>query len=291
MKNKQAQQPAINKLVSKDANGATVPFLINPVPCVTTAFEDINIRMNTPLIKRWIVQCKPHNDKVLICSAGPSLNKYIDRIKEYQAKGYKVSCVKHSLPMLLKAGITPDYCVVLDPRCIIGNSTHGIKRLDLYKEAPASTIFFVASVTDFRTVDFLVRSNKRVIGWHRYVDAMASYPNLQPQLGGGSCSALGSMSLYYCLGFRDMTLIGFDSSYDKQPKTKLKTFEFGSKYEPHTKFISTGELGAQAQELEDMLMSSQQLVKIDVWSEGLVGSIWKNIQNKYHLPDYRLVVV
>jgi hypothetical protein len=283
--------PSKNSLVSLDHEGNTVPYIINPVPCVQTASEDINIRMNAKAIKRWITLCQPHEDKVIICSAGPSLEKYVDRLKEYRAKGWKISCVKHSLPRLVKAGVVPDYCVVLDPRCVIGHSTHGVKRLDLYKDAPMSVTFFVASVTDFRTADYLLRDQRKVIGWHRQVDALKAYPQYQPQLGGGSCSALGSVGLLYALGFRNMILVGFDSSYDEEPKTKLKTFKFGSKYEPNKKFIATGELGAQAQEIEDILVRNQMQIKFDVWSGGLVGNIWKHAQRNVHLPDYRLVVI
>jgi len=279
----------INRLVSKDEQGNTVPFIINPVPCVQTVNEDINIRMNVNALNQWITPCKPHNEKILLISAGPSLHNYFDKIKKYKEKGWKVSCVKHSLPLLVKAGIVPDYCVILDPRCIIGSSTHGVKRLELYKDMPDSITFFVASVTDFRTTDYLLRQGKRIIGWHRYVDAMKNYPTLQPQLGGGSCSALGSIGLFYCLGFRNMTLVAFDSSYDTKPKTKLKTFEFGSIYEPEKKFICTGELGAQAQEIEDLFMSNRQQINFDVWSGGLVGNIWKHLQRVYHLPDYKLM--
>lgn len=280
-----------HKLVSQGENGETMPFLINPVPCTQVVFEDINIKMNLDLIERWIGECKPNNERIIICSAGPSLEKYADRIREEQAKGTKVSCVKHSLPRLLELGITPDFCVVLDPRSVVGNSTHGHKRLNLYKNAPKELTFFVASVTDFRTTDFLVRNGHKVIGWHRWVDGMKNYPHLHPQLGGGSCSALGSIGLYSALGFRNMILVGFDSSYDSPAKTKLKTFKFGSRYEPNKKFIATGELGAQAQEFEELLLNNQRYITFDVWSEGLVGNIWKHMQRKYHLPEYKLYLL
>lgn len=286
---KQSSQPS-QKLVSVNEKGETVPFLINPVACVQTVMEDLNIRQNISVIKKWIAQCVPHEDKVIVCSAGPSLESFIPHIKEYQNKGWKVSCVKHSLPRLVAAGVIPDYCVVLDPRCIIGQSTHGVKRISLYKEAPSDTTFFVASVTDFRTVDYLLRNNKKVVGWHRFVDAMKGFPQLQPQLGGGSCSALGSIGLFFCLGFRTMVLCGFDSSLEEGKTSKLKTFSFGSKYEPHKKFTATGELGAQAQEIEELLMMNRQQINFDVWSGGLVGNIWKNIQRNYFMPDYRLVI-
>lgn len=278
------------KLVSVNEKGETIPFLINPVPCVQAANEDINIRQNIKRISNWISVCKPHKDKVVLCSAGPSLEKYKDKLVEYQKDGWKISCVKHSLPRLLKMGITPDYCVVLDPRCVIGTSTHGEKRLNLYKDVPESVTFFVASVTDFRTVEWLVQNNKKVIGWHRHVDALKQFPELQPQLGGGSCSALGSIGLFFALGFREMSLVAFDSSYPLGTKTKLKQFTFGSKYEPTQKFLSTGELGAQAQEIEELLTNNRQLINFDILSEGLVGNIWKHIQKNYHLPDYKLIL-
>jgi hypothetical protein len=274
-----------------ETEDGTTGFVVRPVPCTQTASEDINIRMNKELIDTWIFPCEQHDEKVLICSAGPSLEKYIPKIKQYQEKGWKVSCVKHSLPRLMKHGVTPDYCVVLDPRSVTGTSTHGKKRSSLYEEASDSTIFFVASVTDYRTTELLVEKNKRIIGWHRFVSALKGRPEIQPQLGGGSCSGLGSIALFQTLGFREAILVGFDSSYDETTYSgSLKTFKFGSKYEPHKRFLSTGELGAQAQEIEGILLEHRGVFLIrDIWSGGLVGNIWRHFQKNYHLPNKNLL--
>jgi hypothetical protein len=286
-----SNKPNEPKLLAVDENGNETKFLINPISCVNVVFEEINIKQNLNSIETWISECKPHDDKVVICSAGPSLKKFIPRIKEYREKGYKISCVKHSLKTLVDNGIVPDYCVILDPRNVSGVSTHGVKRSTLYDNAPLFTTFFVASLTDYRTTKLLKEKGHHLVGWHRYVDAMKAMPNLTPQLGGGSCAGLGSIGLFYVLGFRSMVLCGFDSSLEEGTQTKLKTFKFASKYEPQKEFLCTGELGAQAQEIEDLILKHKMVINFDVWSDGLVGNIWKHIQPKYHLPSYQSFLV
>ena len=39
-------------------------------------------------------------------------------------------CVKHAYPGLIANGIKPKACILLDPRSIEGESTHGVKRKD-----------------------------------------------------------------------------------------------------------------------------------------------------------------
>ena len=74
-------------------------------------------------------------------------------------------CVKHSLPMLLKEGIVPWACNILDPRPIEGTSTHGIVRKDLFKDIPEEMIFFVSTMTDISVKKHL--QNKKAAKYYR----------------------------------------------------------------------------------------------------------------------------
>ena len=71
-------------------------------------------------------------------------------------------CVKHSYPHLLANGIKPWACVVLDPRSIEGESTHGIVRKDLFKTIDPSTKFFIASMTDPSVTKYLIEKKANV---------------------------------------------------------------------------------------------------------------------------------
>ena len=121
-----------------------------------------NIETNTPKFKRIVNEKGYINDEhIIVASAGPSLEKYIDDIKERQKKhDAKIMCVKHSLPTLLKHDIVPFGCTILDPRSIEGESTHGVVRKTLFENIPEETIMFVASMTDTSVLDYIMTRTK-----------------------------------------------------------------------------------------------------------------------------------
>ena len=52
-------------------------------------------------------------------------------------------CVKYAYPGLIANNIKPDACILLDPRSIEGESTHGVKRKDLLKDLDEDTKFLL----------------------------------------------------------------------------------------------------------------------------------------------------
>ena len=84
----------------------------------------------------------------------------------------KTMCVKHSYPHLLANDIKPWACVVLDPRSIEGESTHGIIRKDLFKTIDPSTKFFIASMTDPSVTKYLIEKKANVYGWHAFTESL-----------------------------------------------------------------------------------------------------------------------
>ena len=135
-----------------------------------------NIKNNVKSVKKWLTKGRPHGETMIIVSGGPSFLKYKDYLK---TTNHKIMCVKHSLPMLLKEGIVPWGCNILDPRPIEGTSTHGIVRKDLFKEVPNDTLFFVSSMTDVSVVKHLKDKGANIIGWNAYSDAIIEKTNKQ----------------------------------------------------------------------------------------------------------------
>ena len=83
---------------------------------------------------RWVQKHPAHKDKAAIISAGPYLDyEYLKQFL-FENPKTKILTVKHALPGLVKNGITPWGCIVLDPRPITGKSTHNITRKDLFKD-------------------------------------------------------------------------------------------------------------------------------------------------------------
>ena len=100
-----------------------VPIVVQPRDSVPK--DDIvdNINRNVELIERWdmIRNCHVHDEHAIIVSGGSSID--FKKLKKLQKKtNGRIVCVKHSYPKLLKAGIKPWACVILDPRPIEGLS-------------------------------------------------------------------------------------------------------------------------------------------------------------------------
>jgi hypothetical protein len=209
-----------------------------------------NIRKNLKTIEEWVVKCAPNKDTAIIVSAGPSLPKYIDKLKQYlkDNPNSKVFCIKHALPTLVENNIPIEGVITLDPRPIEGFSTHGVERKELFKTLPKNTKFFVAAMCHPSVTEYIKASGGRVIGWHALSDNYASreqliqsysqkgemdsilkinqdcspensesFTNLSPLIAGGSCSAMRALPLLRTLGFMNMILVAFDSSLKAMP--------------------------------------------------------------------------
>tara|TARA_R100000657_G_C4665068_1_gene108928 strand:- start:663 stop:1406 length:744 start_codon:yes stop_codon:yes gene_type:complete len=239
---------------------------------------------------------------MIIVSGGPSFLKYKDYLK---TTNHKIMCVKHSLPMLLKEGITPWGCNILDPRPIEGTSTHGIVRKDLFKDIPEETIFFVSTMTDISVVKHLQKKKANIIGWNAYSDAIIEKTNeknkvvIDKDLGvpentvlltGGTCAAMRAISVSHTLGFRNFKLYGFDCSVP-EPKDKKEKDDSGrDKYLFVTtnkkKFWTTGELLAMAQDCEKLFERQDIDIHMEMYGEGtLVSELWKTKGREQH-PNY-----
>jgi hypothetical protein len=279
-----------------------VPIIVKPKDCMPTDYIRNNIKNNVQSIKKWLIKARPHGEILNIVSGGPSFLKYKDYLKSTQSK---IMCVKHSLPMLLKEGITPWACNILDPRPIDGTSTHGIVRKELFNEVPKETIFFVSSMTDISVVKYLKQKGARIIGWNAYSDAIIEktgkdnkvvipkelgVPEDTVLLTGGTCAAMRAISVGHTLGFRNFKLYGFDCSVP-EPKNKDELDSAGRKKYLHVttndkKFWTTGELLAMAQDCEKLFQRQDVDMHMEMYGEGsLVSELWKNGGRKEH-PEY-----
>lgn len=209
-----------------------------------------NIRDNTCLIDKWVSFCKKTTDTAYLVSAGPSLKRHAERLKEIQKDPTnKIFCVKHALPTLLEAGIIPFGCITLDPRPLDGVSTHGVLRSDCFEEVPFKTLFFFASMTHPSQTEWIKKRGGKVVGWHAHSDNFFSrdeiinsakerkdqemiqrmsadmseenneslLPKGHPLITSGSCSSSRAIGLLQCLGFYKITLVGFDLCLEEKP--------------------------------------------------------------------------
>jgi hypothetical protein len=209
-----------------------------------------NIRKSMRLIDTWVRLCNVNDKHAYLVSAGPSLPSQLARLRTISEDPNNVIfCIKHALPILIEAGITPFGVISLDPRTIEGNSTHGVPRKSLFGQIPKDTTFFLASMTHPSVTEHVLESGGKVVGWHAMsdnflgtealiqkfkekgqedsiVDLLKDYQpedneNLLAQghvaVTQGSCSASRGIGLVHALGFRKVTLISYDMCFDYVP--------------------------------------------------------------------------
>jgi hypothetical protein len=272
------------KLEDIPAELKQVPIVVHPRDSVPKEYIRSNIKRNLQHIDkdRWVRKHPAHRGRAAIVSAGP----YLDyaKLEEFLAfnPDCKVLTVKHALPGLIKNGITPWGCIVLDPRPITGKSTHNITRKDLFKDFDPDMNFFVASMTDPSVTEHLIERNAKIWGWHAFTDSLREEDEqgkaienqqvkLSNELGipqgatlitGGTCAAMRGIGMLHTMGFRDIHLFGFDCCRD-EPTDEEKTETTGDLEGgevPKPKYIqvnvkektywTTGELLAMAQDCE-----------------------------------------
>jgi hypothetical protein len=261
-----------------------VPIVVHPRDSVPKEYIRNNIKTNLKHIDndKWVHKHPAHKGRAVLVSAGP----YLDyaKLEEFLAfnPDCKVLTVKHALPGLIKNGITPWGCIVLDPRPITGKSTHNITRKDLFKDFDPDMNFFVASMTDPSVTEHLMERDARIWGWHAFTDSLREEDEqgkvienqqvkLSQELGipqgatlitGGTCAAMRGIGMLHTMGFRDIHLFGFDCCRD-EPTNEEKTETTGDLEggeTPKPKYIqvnvkdqtywTTGELLAMAQDCE-----------------------------------------
>lgn len=210
-------------------------FKVNPKDCVPQKEIKENILKNIRYIKQWIAPCKSSDKEVIFASGGPSLKKYLTEIKRRQdEEGAVVFSVKHSYPVLMEAGIRPDFCVIIDPRTIEGVSTHGHNRKELFKTLHPDSVFLVSSMAHHSVAPFFTEKGAKVVGWHAatgelmdILPRVKSAPEYRQAVTIGTCSAIRGIGIAKILGFSKVTLVGYDSSLGGPPNNPNELLDTG----------------------------------------------------------------
>ena len=290
-----------------------VPIIVKPKDSVPKETIVSNINENLKILDKWdmVRSCNINDEHAIIVSGGPSLDigklKYTAR----KTKG-KIICVKHSYPTLLRAGIKPWACVILDPRPVEGTSTHDIVRSTLFDKVDPSTKFFVASMTDPSVTKLLKEKTDNIYGWHAFSQAIKDSIKtkedgdaLKANIGedatfvtGGTCAAMRAIGMMHIFGFRNFHLFGFDCCVEGELSAEelSRTMEDGKKKYMRVEtngyeFWTTGELLAMAQDCEKLFNNKDIEMNINVYGEGtLVSEVFKNSlrsQKAYYMDNIK----
>lgn len=150
------------------------------------------------------------NYPVIIVSAGPSLDKNVQYLKEAKNKAY-IIVVDTALKTVLRAGITPDITVTIDP----------IKPLILFEDDRIKNLPMVVYTSSNK--DVLKNHQGRLFffdGSEYCADIYKKYGKIISTLtSGGSVSDI-AFSLAQFIGFKKMILMGLDLGY---PENKTHT--------------------------------------------------------------------
>lgn len=243
-----------------------------------------NVKANLSQIRAWATLTNPTDQKIIICSAGPSLATHIEEIREAQKNGAKIVAVKHAIDTLKAHKIKPWAVVLLDPRA----------HVEGFVKAPdPEVIYFVASMCDPSVVKALNDAKCPVIGYHALVNAGETEAMIPTDLpfAGGSATATRSIALFADMfGYTEFDLYGLDLCHptkpdmnelgpDNKPKymeLNIGTRTHGNKYVTRT-FWTEGQFLAQKNEVEDLLKNRVDLT-INVHGDGLAGWLFKHHQ-------------
>ena len=260
---------------------------VKPVDSVDKGEQLQHIADNAANLKTWIGSYQAHEQVALFVSAGPTLEKYLDEIKERQDKGAVVFTVKHAFPTLKRAGITPDWTVILDPRPVDGKSTHGIIRSDLFADAGPEDKVLFATMTHPSVRMHLESKGAQLFGWHAHTQATLAAKPASFDRGmvvmGGTCSATRIPMLAFVMGFRRFEFYGYDFFYPEDVKQEdIKQSLMKITLGADRQFLTTGELIAAMQDLgqwNKWLVDNRITVKFH--GEGAGGAIWDTTVNNY----------
>lgn len=157
------------------------------------------------LVTNKLLQKKPFaNKEVLLISAGPSLDNYIELIKKYQAK-FIITCVDVSVRKLEKNEIVPDIVFSIDPQ----QRHAGFLTTKDPEFLKNSAIILLSQ----QHPDVMKLLRKRKLNYY-----MSQFDNVNKEIGSlGSVPNVGTFSFHVMahLGAKKMYTIGNDAAFDQ----------------------------------------------------------------------------
>lgn len=228
---------------------------------------------------------KGHHNLIALIGGGPSVEKELDKIKDFKLAGYVVVACGSSHDWCIKNNVIPDYCVLCDPDPITANYiTLADNRIK----------YLVASSCDEKVFEIL--KNKEVILWHCESDALKKIipENDYFSISGGCTVGLRAVSIAIMLGYTNIHFWGFDSclgiddkhhaydfSTDKEELGVVYNIRIGfDKAQDDKTFRCAGYQLAQASHFEMFYKNYHEYFTPTFHGEGLLTSFMEMIQNK-----------
>lgn len=199
--------PFANLRVEHWNPGASMPLVL-PINLICNTSDEVvreNIRVNSRAGWPWLNAELPHDRVAVICGSGPSLKDTLGDVIAWRLNGAAIFALNGAAKFLADHGIVADYQVLLDPRP---------ETAQLVGPAGCHLVSSQCAPETFAAAD---EEDGDVILWHLGIEPLDNFlPADAPShvLIGGSASVGNTATcLAYAMGYRDLQLFGYDSSW------------------------------------------------------------------------------
>lgn len=186
---------------------STTPLKLDSVCNTETSIINRNLVEAVKLGLPTIEPIPDHELHVCLVGGGPSLADKVEEIRALKHSGHKVWAVNNVHDYLVERGIVPDVCVLLDARK---------ENAAFVKNARDDVLYYVASQCDPEV--FKALKGKNVVVYHNATESAQAV--LEPitnsdfcLLGGGTTVGMKALVIARFIGYKNIHLYGFDSSY------------------------------------------------------------------------------
>lgn len=216
----------------------------------------------------------PNGRKLAICASGPSLARYWDQIDAKTS----VLALNGAYKFLVEKGRVPDYFAMLDARPqnvnFLTNLQNQTEHLLALQCDPAIFQTFVDRFPE----DYAYRISKFALASPSCLKMVQEYDPKAIAFGGGATIGMTALALGAALGYRDVTLYGYESSFEgdnrrvwNQPQNIGEILI--DVWVEDRKYITTPALASQVTEFRPFLAAVTEMFpdfEVKLMSDGLL---------------------
>ena len=196
-------------LIVRHKNPDTTSDLVMPVHLVCNTPDEVliaNIKANSAVADReWVSSVPAHDGIALVCGSGPSLGDDLGTIDDLHKNGATIFAMNGAASFLASKGLWADCQVIADAREQTGDLV-GPARVHIFANQVHPSLF--EKVPDAKLLH--VNSYEDHEQFYKLIEEFGT-----PQLIIGSHGSVGnvSLALAFAMGFRNIHVFGFDSSF------------------------------------------------------------------------------
>ena len=289
-------------------------FEVKTRNCVDDKIIQANVINSSQLGLPCLPRCAAHGERAVVFGGGPSVVNHVETVRRRaQEPGTRILCVKSSHDMLIAAGVIPWACLLLDPRSHVK---------DFVENPHPGVMYFASSTCNPTTFDRLLSRGANVWLYHALVGAAEDVlirmhletlarerkrfaahckaegvpaPETNPlevsdqMVAGGTTAGSRGVSVLHMLGFRNFTLIGFDSCYFEPQDLKAKKDDGQPRFQHldigGKNFFTDAELVAQVQDFQHILSGAMPDCTFEIVGEGMIATLFKQWRGFPHLQS------